>query len=68
MMHHGSDYTPFEGLATTGAPVSVFLRGRLVFDGGEVLAQPGNGVFLPREPYGLIAPTGKFAVGFDPYL
>jgi dihydropyrimidinase len=68
LMHHGSDYTPFEGLATMGAPVSVFLRGRLAFDGSNVVAEPGNGVFLPRRPYGMIAPTGEFAVGFDPYL
>jgi dihydropyrimidinase len=68
LMHHGSDYTPFEGLETTGAPVSVFLRGRLAFHRDDVLAKPGDGVFLPRKSYPLIEPTGKFPAGFDPYL
>jgi dihydropyrimidinase len=67
LMHHGSDYTPFEGFETTGAPVSVFLRGQLAFHAGEVLSQPGAGVFLPRKPYPLIEPTGNFPAGFDPY-
>jgi dihydropyrimidinase len=68
MMHHGSDYTPFEGLATTGAPVSVFLRGQLAFAGGKVVAKPGNGVFLARQPYPMITPSGHFPAGFDPYV
>jgi dihydropyrimidinase len=67
MMHHGPDYTPFEGLATIGAPLAVYLRGQLAFDGAEVLARPGDGRFLAREPYDFIAPSGHFAVGFDPY-
>jgi dihydropyrimidinase len=67
MMHHGSDYTPFEGFEVTGAPVRVFLRGVEAFDGTNVLAEPGDGLFLPREPYDFIAPTGRFPEGFDPY-
>ncbi len=68
MMRHGSDYTPFEGLATTGAPLAVFLRGEKVFEGENILAAPGGGVFLPRSPYPWIAPTGRFPAGFDPYF
>jgi dihydropyrimidinase len=67
LMHHGSDYTPFEGLETTGSPVSVFLRGRLAFHADTVLSQPGDGHFLPRSPYALIQPTGHFPAGFDPF-
>jgi dihydropyrimidinase len=67
MMHHGSDYTPFEGMIATGAPVAVFLRGVQAFDGNEVLAQPGNGVFLPRGPYPMIAPAQRFPAGFNPH-
>jgi dihydropyrimidinase len=67
MMLHGSDYTPFEGMVMTGAPVAVFLRGMKAFDGIDILAQPGNGLFLPREPYSLIEPSGKFPAGFNPY-
>lgn len=67
MMHHGSDYTPFEGLETTGAPVAVYLRGAKAFDGISVSSMPGAGRFLPRDAYGLIEPTGRFPAGFDPY-
>ena len=66
-MHHGSDYTPYEGRRVTGAPISVVLRGLLAFAGGEVLAQPGWGKFLPRGPYPEIAPAGRFAAGFNPH-
>jgi dihydropyrimidinase len=67
MMHHGSDYTPFEGMVLTGSPVATFVRGVKAFDGAEVLAQPGDGVFLPRAPYSFIKPAGRFPAGFDPY-
>ncbi len=67
MMHHGSDYTPFEGMVMTGAPAAVFLRGVKAFDGAHVLAPPGSGLFLPREPYSFIEPSGRFPAGFNPY-
>jgi dihydropyrimidinase len=67
IMHHGSDYTPFEGLSTTGAPVSVYLRGKLAFNGVDVVARPGNGLFLPRNRYPMIEPAGNFPAGFNPY-
>jgi dihydropyrimidinase len=67
MMHHGSDYTPFEGVATTGAPVAVFLRGAVAFNGSHVLGKPGDGVFLARGPYPLIRPAEGFPAGFNPY-
>jgi dihydropyrimidinase len=67
MMHHGSDYTPFEGMVLTGAPVVTLVRGVKAFDGAGVLAQPGDGVFLPRAAYSFIDPAGRFPAGFDPY-
>jgi dihydropyrimidinase len=67
MMHHGSDYTPFEGLLTTGAPVGVYLRGKLAFDGVNPVAKPGNGMFLPRNRYPMIEPACNFPAGFNPY-
>ncbi len=66
-MHHGGDYTPYEGLPVTGAPVAVYLRGVQAFAEDTVLAEPGAGVFLPRGAYDYIAPSGRFAAGFDPY-
>ena len=47
LMHHGSDYTPYEGLEVTGWPVTTIVRGRVVFDGGRAVAEPGHGTFLP---------------------
>ena len=36
------DYTPFEGFRTSGSIRSVYLRGRLAVDKGEVLGGPGG--------------------------
>ena len=56
LMHHGSDYTPYEGLEVTGWPVTTIVRGRVVFDGGRPVAEPGHGTFLPRGASGRCAP------------
>ena len=52
LMHHGSDYTPYEGLEVTGWPVTTLVRGRVVFDGGQPVAEAGHGMFLPRAASG----------------
>ncbi len=44
------EYNVFEGLALTGLPARVFLRGRLAARNGEVLAERGGGRFVPRRP------------------
>jgi len=36
----GQGYTPFEGQELTGKVVKTFLRGELVYDGGEVVGPP----------------------------
>src|SRR6187397_680917 len=53
ILHHGADYPPWEGFEVTGWPLKTILRGRLVFDQGEVLGRPGDGQFLNRalSPY-----------------
>ncbi len=53
ILHHGADYTPWEGFEVTGWPVKTILRGRLVFDEGKVVGRPGDGKFLSRalSPY-----------------
>lgn len=48
LMHHGADYTPWEGFDVTGWPVMTLLRGKIAARDGEVIAQPGQGQFLPR--------------------
>lgn len=53
ILHHGSDYTPWEGFAVTGWPVMTIAGGRIVVDDGKVLGAPGDGRFLRRDisPY-----------------
>ena len=53
MMHHGSDYTPFESMQTVGVPVRTYQRGMLAFDGEQIVTTSGTGRFLPRAPYEL---------------
>ncbi|VDC20119.1 dihydropyrimidinase [Pseudogemmobacter humi] len=48
LMHHGSDYTPWEGFQVTGWPEATLLRGELVMRGGEILGRKDKGRFLPR--------------------
>ncbi len=40
-MHHGGDYTPYEGYRPRGYPVATYVRGTLVFDGEKVVGAPG---------------------------
>jgi dihydropyrimidinase len=47
-LHHTSDYTPYEGLAVTGAVRSVFVRGRPVIRDGTFVGQRGFGRFVGR--------------------
>ena len=49
ILHHASDYTPFEGIEVTGWPVTTMVRGTpIVRDGGLVHAEP-RGQYLARE-------------------
>jgi dihydropyrimidinase len=53
IMHHGADYTPYEGLAVTGWPIMTILRGKIAMEEGKILGTPGDGAFLKRDlsPY-----------------
>ncbi|ADH91532.1 dihydropyrimidinase [Ancylobacter novellus DSM 506] len=57
LMHHGADYTPYEGLAVTGWPVMTLLRGKVVAEEGKILGALGDGGFLKRalSPYAVPA-------------
>ena len=65
-MHHGGDYTPYEGYRTQGYPVATYVRGELVFDGEKIVGPPGHGQFLARAPYPMIKPRGRFSSPFNP--
>lgn len=49
--HNVVGWSPYEGRLIRHAPIATFLRGEMVFDGTNVLAQPGNGRFVkPNRP------------------
>jgi dihydropyrimidinase len=52
-LHHGADYTPWEGFAVTGWPVMTIARGSVVAEEGRVVGAPGAGRVLQRgiSPY-----------------
>ena len=51
-IHDNVGYTPYEGRAITGWPVTVMSRGRTVVDDGRLLAERGSGRFLARRSPG----------------
>lgn len=48
-MHSDVDHTIWEGVELKGYPVMTFSRGRLVFNNGEFLGEPGWGKLLKRK-------------------
>src|SRR5690606_38600094 len=36
-LHHGADYTPWEGFEVTGWPVLTMVRGKVVHENGEIV-------------------------------
>jgi dihydropyrimidinase len=47
-LHHGADYTPYEGLEITGWPVATMLRGTFVVRDGELMGAKGQGRYVTR--------------------
>jgi dihydropyrimidinase len=45
-----SDYSPYEGWAVTGWPVTTVSRGEIVYHDGGIVAEPGRGRLVPRGP------------------
>ncbi len=48
-LHHGADYTPYEGLKVQGWPVTVILRGAVAVENGALHVQAGAGRYLRRN-------------------
>ena len=46
---HVSDYSPWEGWAVSGWPVTTLLRGKVIADHGQVLGEAGDGRLVPRR-------------------
>jgi len=66
MMHHGVDYTTYEGMELQGWPVITMSRGEIICENGDIKAKPGRGRFLARPPYDFIKPLKRFVTPFDP--
>jgi dihydropyrimidinase len=49
-MRSRSDYTPYEGTEVTGWPAYTIRRGEVVFEDGQIRAEPGSGLVLTRGP------------------
>lgn len=48
-MHSDYDHTIWEGYSMHGYPVQTYSRGRLVYDNGEFVGEPGWGKFVKRS-------------------
>jgi dihydropyrimidinase len=47
-----SDYNLYEGTEVTGSPEVVLLRGHVLVENGELVAEPGVGQFVERATFG----------------
>jgi dihydropyrimidinase len=50
--HSKTDYNLYEGTEVTGSPEVVLLRGHVLVENGELLAEPGIGQFVARARFG----------------
>ena len=66
LMHHGCDYTPYEGFTVKGWPVMTIVRGRVVAKDGQIAADPGYGQYLPRDLSPFAKPRGHSVSGSEP--
>jgi dihydropyrimidinase len=61
--HHSNvNYNLFEGTRVTGAPAAVLVRGQVIVENDELVAEPGAGQFVKRAKFGEeLLPTGREA-------
>jgi dihydropyrimidinase len=57
--HTNVDYNLFEGTEVTGAPDVVLVRGQVIVENDELVAQPGAGQFVRRARFGEELTTQK---------
>ena len=50
--HTNVNYNLFEGEQVTGAPEVVLVRGQVIVEGDELVAEPGAGQFVKRARFG----------------
>jgi dihydropyrimidinase len=60
--HSKTDYNLYEGTEVTGDVELVLLRGQVLVEGGELVAEPGYGQFVRRARFGQeLKPTAAAA-------
>ena len=62
LLHGGSDYTPYEGIAVTGWPVSTMVRGQFVVRDGTLVGKENAGTYVARGKSELAKPAGTQAL------
>jgi len=50
--HSKTDYNLYEGTEVTGSPETVLLRGNVLVENGDFVAEPGVGQFVERAAFG----------------
>jgi len=50
--HSKTDYNLYEGTEVTGSPEVVLLRGNVIVEGDQLVAEPGVGQFVARAKFG----------------
>jgi dihydropyrimidinase len=62
--HHSNiNYNLYEGTEVTGAPAAVLVRGQVIVENDQLVAQPGAGRFVKRARFGEeLAPARREAV------
>ena len=58
ILHHGSDYTPYEGLEVTGWPVTTIVRGETIVRDGALVGSRSAGRHVARDRSPYAAPAG----------
>ncbi len=48
-LHHGTDFSIYEGMSFQGWPVMTISKGKVVVERGQVLGKPGDGEFVRRS-------------------
>ena len=61
MVVDGSGYNPYSGRIIKGWPETVILRGYMIVFNNKVIADPGNGNFLPTKLSANVKPKGIIA-------
>ena len=58
-LHHGADYTPYEGIEVTGWPITTIVRGKAVVRDGTLVGAKSHGQHQARQrsPYAAPART-----------